>query len=194
MGMKGVSRFILERSIWRETYEINQKSAVVLGLTLSLLSNAFAQTVTISSSSSNIIKGSKSFSYNTSTLTLLTDSIFNLTSFNLGSSSSSTNAINTLNITLKNSVTNLVTSLFTYNSSSSSSSLFSGLVAQGTYTLLASGTTQSAWSNNKKNLQSFSVNLNATPVTPVPEPETYALISVGLLGLLMARRRKTLEL
>lgn len=171
-----------------------KKSAVVLGLTLSLLSNAFAQTVTISSSSSNIIKGSKSFSYNTSTLTLLTDSIFNLTSFNLGSSSSSTNAINTLNITLKNSVTNLVTSLFTYNSSSSSSSLFSGLVAQGTYTLLASGTTQSAWSNNKKNLQSFSVNLNATPVTPVPEPETYALISVGLLGLLMARRRKTLEL
>ncbi len=173
-----------------------KKSAVVLGLTLSLLSNAFAQTVTISSSSSNIIKGSKSFSYNTSTLTLLTDSIFNLTSFNLGSRSSSTNAIKTLNITLKNSVTNLVTSLFTYNSSSSSSSssLFSGLVAQGTYTLLASGTTQSAWSNNKKNLQSFSVNLNATPVTPVPEPETYALISVGLLGLLMARRRKTLEL
>jgi hypothetical protein len=88
----------------------------------------------------------------------------------------------------------LVTSLFTYNSSSSSSSLFSGLVAQGTYTLLASGTTLSAWSNNKNTLQSFSVNLNATAVTPVPEPETYALISVGLLGLLMARRRKTLEL
>ena len=172
-----------------------KKSAVVLGLTLSLLSNAFAQTVTISNSSSNITKSSKfSFSYDTSTLTLLTDSIFNLTSFNLGSRSSKTNAIDTLTIALQKSGTTLVTSLFTYNSSSGASSLFSGLVAQGTYTLLASGTTQSAWSNNKKNLQSFSVNLNATPVTPVPEPETYALISVGLLGLLMARRRKTLEL
>ena len=171
-----------------------KKSAVVLGLTLSLLTNSFAQTVTVDSSSSAIIKGSKSFSYDTSTLTLLTDSLFNLTSFNLGSVTSSTNTINTLSLTLKNTVTNMVTSLFTYNSSSSSSSLFSGSVAQGTYTLLASGTTQSAWSNNKKNLQSFSVNLNATAVTPVPEPETYALISVGLLGLLMARRRKTLEL
>ena len=171
-----------------------KKSAVVLGLTLSLLSNAFAQTVTISNSSSKITESSKfSFSYDTSTLTLLTDSIFNLTSFNLGSRSSSTNAIDTLKITLENSVTGLVT-LFTYNSHPSSSSLFSGPVAQGTYTLLASGTTQSALSKNKSTLQSFSVNLNATAVTPVPEPETYALISVGLLGLLMARRRKTLEL
>ena len=149
-----------------------KKSAVVLGLTLSLLTNSFAQTVTVDSSSSDIIKGSKSFSYDTSTLTLLTDSLFNLTSFNLGSVTSSTNTINTLSLTLKNTVTNMVTSLFTYNSSSSSSSLFSGSVAQGTYTLLASGTTLSAWSNNKNTLQSFSVNLNATPVTPVPEPET----------------------
>lgn len=171
-----------------------KKSAVILGLTLSLLSNAFAQTVTISSSSSTITEGFKSFTYNTSTLTLLTDSIFNLTSFNLGSRSSKTNAIKTLNITLTKSATDPIP-LFSYDSRSSSPSLFSGLVPLGTYTLLTRGTIQSAWSNNKT-LQSFSVNLNAAaaPVTPVPEPETYALISVGLLGLLMARRRKTLEL
>nr|WP_314900868.1 PEP-CTERM sorting domain-containing protein [uncultured Deefgea sp.] len=35
----------------------------------------------------------------------------------------------------------------------------------------------------------YTLNINA-PVAPVPEPETYALMGMGLAGLLAARRRK----
>ena len=35
----------------------------------------------------------------------------------------------------------------------------------------------------------YTLNINA-PVAPVPEPETYALMGLGLAGLLAARRRK----
>lgn len=164
-----------------------KKSVVVLGLTLSLLTSIFAQMITVNSSAGSATKGSKdnTFSYTTSsTSTLLTNSIFSLPSpLQLGPTKS-TNAIDTLRLTLTNTVTNMVTSLFTYNSSSSLSSLFSGQIAQGSYTFTTSGTTQNT-------SRSFRVNLNATAVTPVPEPETYVLIIVGLLGLLIARQRRS---
>ena len=39
-------------------------------------------------------------------------------------------------------------------------------------------------------MNSFSLNALSAPVAPIPEPETYALMGMGLVGLLAARRHK----
>ncbi|UXY15088.1 PEP-CTERM sorting domain-containing protein [Chitiniphilus purpureus] len=40
-------------------------------------------------------------------------------------------------------------------------------------------------------LSSFHIGVSTVPVSPVPEPETYGLMSLGLVGVLAMRRRRT---
>lgn len=84
-------------------------------------------------------------------------------------------------------VTGLTTSLYLGNALQGTSTglnySFSNLLS-GTYTLKASGTV----ANN-----GFNVLINSYTVTPVPEPETYAMLLAGLgvMGAIARRRSKT---
>lgn len=108
-------------------------------------------------------------------------------SFDLAQRSSSNNGgAQTVGVFLNNS---LLASFTPYNSLGwdqwGSFSLAVNNLGAGSHTLKFAGLNPS----NARDTAAFLDNISAT-VAPVPEPETYALMGMGLLALIAARRRK----
>jgi hypothetical protein len=65
----------------------------------------------------------------------------------------------------------------------------------GSFSLAATGIADLRFNNNTNGSENwiFALNSLKANVSPVPEPETYALMGLGLVGLFAARRKKTIN-
>lgn len=72
-------------------------------------------------------------------------------------------------------------------------SLLSSVLNKGTYYLAVAGFPNFAFTGDSGSGNwPYTLTLSGSAIAPVPEPETYALMGVGLLGLLATRRKKQL--
>ena len=65
----------------------------------------------------------------------------------------------------------------------------------GSFSLVSTGIANLRFNNNTNGASNWIFTLNSLKanVSPVPEPETYALMGLGLVGLFAARRKKTIN-
>ncbi|MEN9659727.1 MAG: hypothetical protein RL571_3192 [Pseudomonadota bacterium] len=65
----------------------------------------------------------------------------------------------------------------------------------GSFSLVSTGIADLRFNNNTHGASSWLFTLNSLKanVSPVPEPETYALMGLGLVGLFASRRKKTMN-
>lgn len=73
-------------------------------------------------------------------------------------------------------------------------SLINSVLNTGTYYLAVAGFSNFSFTGTSGSGDwPYQLSLSGSSIAPVPEPETYALMGVGLLGLLATRRKKQLK-